>query len=437
MAHAKDYKKKSKHFDFSSNEPETGFSDDPALSGSRQSRHKTGRSAERFSSPLERAAACEERALRLTTVVERLEETGRSVQLAMSAAEAVEQLLREATRLLETGRRHTSPVSREALTQAYLEIIGQIDGIATDAEFDGLNYATGDTVDVAFDNDGRNSLKIENFELTTKSLGLSSEQVDLSSDANLVREMMLIEDARNTIATRKIRIEMALSVLESRVVFSQNKMRSLQSASEALVQNGRAHMAIQEIAARRVATGAAKPSRSHGISTDQVRNDNDESFARQAVRADEDRARTDETPDVPGLTDDKDLETEIDELQDLITRLEDDPDNELDRYAMELARILDEESYLNRWMKYERGETKVFVTHLAQNYGPDLIEKAKGCYADDEAFRLVADTYMRHYETSLEETISDDVSPTEKIDLCLKTNYGKIYILLARAVGMV
>lgn len=437
MAHAKDYKKKSKHFDFSSNEPETRFSDDPALSGSRQSPHKTGRGAERFSSPLERAAACEERALRLTTVVERLEETGRSVQLAMSAAEAVEQLLREATRLLETGRRHTSPVGREALTQAYLEIIGQIDGIATDAEFDGLNYATGDTVDVAFDNDGRNSLKIENFELTTKSLGLSSEQVDLSSDANLVREMMLIEDARNTIATRKIRIEMALSVLESRVVFSQNKMRSLQSASEALVQNGRAHMAIQEIAARRVATGAAKSSRSHGISTDQVRNDNDESFARQAVRADEEQVRVDETPDVPGLTDDKDLETEIDELQDLITRLDDDPDNELDRYAMELARILDEESYLNRWMKYERGETKVFVAHLAQNYGPELIEKAKGCYADDEAFRLVADTYMRHYETSLEETVSDDVSPTEKIDLCLKTNYGKIYILLARAVGMV
>lgn len=438
MAHAKDYKGKSKYFDFSSNEPETRSSGDPTLSGGRgQSGRKAGRGAERFNSPLERAAACEERALRLTTVVERLQETGRSVELAMSAAEAVEQLLREATRLLETGRRHTSPVGRETLTQAYLEIIGQIDGIAADAEFDGLNYATGDTVDVAFDNDGRNGLKIENFELTAKSLGLSSEQVDLSSDANLVREMMLIEDARNTLATRKIRIEMALSVLESRVEFSQNKMRSLQSASEALVQNGRAHVAIQEIAARRVAMGGAKRSRTHGISADQVRNDNDESFTRQSMRTDEEQVRADDVPDAAGLTDDKGLDTEIDELQDLITRLDDDPDNALNRYAMELARILDEESYLNRWMKYERGETKVFVAHLAKNYGPDLIKKAKACYADDEAFRLVADTYMRHYETSLEETISDDVSPTEKIDLCLKTDYGKIYILLARAVGMV
>ncbi len=438
MAHAKDQKGKSKYFDYSSNEPVTGSSDDSALSGMRgQSRNTMGRGAQRSGSPLERAAACEERALRLTAVVERLQESGRSVRLAMSAAEAVEQLLREATRLLETGRRHSSPVGRETLTQAYLEIIRQVDAIAADAEFDGLNYATGDTVDVAFDNDGRSSLRIESFELTAKSLGLNLEQVDLSSDANLVREMMLIEDARNTITRRKIRIEMALSVLESRVEFSQSKMRSLQSVSEALVQDGRAHVAIQEIAARRVAMDKSRRSRTHGISKDQVRNDNEESFARRAMREDEDGSGVEPAPDIDGLPDDKDLETEMDELQSLITRLDDEPDNELDRYTMELTRILDEESYLNLWMKYERGDTKVFVAHLAKHYGPDLIKKAKDCYADEEAFRLVADTYMRHYETSLEETISDDVSPTDKIDLCLKTDYGKIYILLARAVGMV
>ncbi|MEM8744146.1 MAG: hypothetical protein AAGF14_05875, partial [Pseudomonadota bacterium] len=192
-------------------------------------------------SPLERAAACEERALRLTAVVERLEESGRSIRLALSAAEAVEQLLNEATRLLETGRRHSNAPARDALTRAYVEIVKQIDGIAADAEFDGLNYATGDPVDVAFDNDGASKLNVENFQLTTTSLGLSTENVDFSSDANLVREMMLIEDARNVIATRKITIDMALSVLESRTEFSHNKMRSLQDASAALMQDGRAH----------------------------------------------------------------------------------------------------------------------------------------------------------------------------------------------------
>ncbi|MDA7948803.1 MAG: hypothetical protein MPJ78_15170 [Hyphomicrobiaceae bacterium] len=442
MAHAKDYKGKSKYFDFSSSEAMTESSVNPSPSGSTStsgggSQRPSGLDEGQLGSSIERAADCEERALRLTTVLDRLEESGRSIRLALSAAEAVEQLLNEATRLLETGRRHSNAPAREALAKAYVEIINQIDGIAADAEFDGLNYATGDPVDVAFDNEGASKLKIEDFRLTTKSLGLSTEQVDFSSDANLVREMMLVEDARNVIATRKITIDMALSVLESRVEFSHNKRRSLQSASAALMKDGRAHMAIREIAARRLSANDMSQPRPHGIATDQVRNDNDESFSRKAAMADDER--TDDGPRAGHMepSDDKDLETEIDELQTLITRLDDEPDNDLDRYALELARILDEESYLNRWMKYERGETDVFVSHLAKNYGPELIKKAKACYADDEAFRLVADTYMRRYETGLEETVSDDVSPTEKIDLCLKTDYGKIYILLARAVGMV
>ncbi|MEM8744540.1 MAG: hypothetical protein AAGF14_07905, partial [Pseudomonadota bacterium] len=226
--------------------------------------------------------------------------------------------------------------------------------------------------------------------------------------------------------------ESAISMVILRVAIT------LQDASAALMQDGRAHMAIQEIAARRYSAGEAGRPRPHGIATDQVRNDNDESFARKA-------SMSEDAPDVDTghaaapaePSDEKDLESEIDELQALITSLDDEPDNDLDRYAMELARILDEESYLNRWMKYERGETDVFVSHLAKNYGPELIKKAKACFEDNEAFRLVAETYMRRYENSLEETISDDVSPTEKIDLCLKTDYGKVYILLARAVGMV
>ena len=214
-------------------------------------------------------------------------------------------------------------------------------------------------------------------------------------------------------------------------------MHSLQSASAALVQDGRAHMAIREIAARRFSAGETGRPKPHGIATDQVRNDNDESFARKAATASEERTAAAPQADQAQRSEEKALETEIDELQALITSLDQEPDNDLDRYSMELARILDEESYLNRWMKYESGETDVFVTHLAKNYGPELIKKAKTSYANDEAFRLVADTYMRRYEASLEESVSDDVSPTEKIDLCLKTDYGKIYILLARAVGMV
>ena len=442
MAHAEDYKRKSKYFDFASGDPiSESLSDESRLGDARESlspfSEKPETASERFSSSLERATACEENAQRLASLLERLEDSIRSVKLAFSAAEIVEQLLDNANRLLELGRLQSNPRNREALAAVYVEIINQIDGIAMDAEFNGLNHATGDILDIAFDNSGENKLKIGKFELTTASLGLASARADFRDDSEVVREMRLVGDARNTVATRKTSIEVVLSVLESRAKFAQTKLHSLKSASQALVQDGRALMAIQEIAARRIAMSSVAPTESHGISKDQVRNDNDKSFSMPLAKSKEEESDNKHPVDPAAPADEMDLETEIEELQSLITKLDTEPGNALDRLAMDLVRTLDEETFLDRAMKYERGESQVFVAHLAKHYGPELISKAKACYAQDEAFKLIADQFMRTYEGGLEEITSGDAEPMNKIDSCLKTDYGRIYILLARAVGMV
>ena len=397
---------------------------------------RTGHEA--YNSPLERAAACEEGAQRLTLLVENLEDSSRCVKLALSAAHAVEQMLRDASQLIEAGRLQPNPVSREALASAYMEIINQIDGIAADAEYNGQNFAAGDVIEVAFGNDGENALRVDQFVLTAASLGLASQQVNFTADAEIVREMMLLEDARNTAATRKIFIEMALSVLENRAEFSKNKAHSLQSASQALTKDGRAHVAIQEIAARRITMTSSAISTPSGIDKGQVKNDNDEAFSKTKAKSQKMTVKI-ETPVSrdEATSDEKELETEIEELQTLISQLDEEPANELDQFAMELARILDEETYLSKWLKFERGETGVFVAHLAQNYGPELIKKAKASYAEDSTFKSVGDRFMRTYEAGLEDKLSEDPKPTNLIGSCLKTDYGKIYILLARAAGVV
>ena len=77
MAHAEDYKRKSSYFDFMSSDPITESLSDRLISGQLEEGPNdpgtNGRAGhEAYNSPLERAAACEESAQRLTLLVENL-----------------------------------------------------------------------------------------------------------------------------------------------------------------------------------------------------------------------------------------------------------------------------------------------------------------------------------------------------------------------------
>jgi len=439
LANAEDYSSKLSHFDLtsdvsvadtaSSQAPGTPVSARINLLGTDE-----GTSSEQFSPQLERAAVCEESAQRLASLLEQLEESIRSVRLVLNASDAIEQLLMDAVRLLERGRQHSNPVNRKALADAYREIINQIDGIAVDAEFNGQNYATGDLLKVAFDSDGENILKIDNLALTSASLELTPRDINFVADANFIGEMMRIDDALNTVRMRKTFLEMALSVLNSRAKFSQNKMRSLQDASQELTQDGRAHMAIQEVAARRIAMDSTKisipgytnntPSKADSklFENDNNKNNNTANIINEHLKYNDDN-----NYDI----------SEIEDIQCLINNLGTEKLSELNLLAMELARFLDEETYMRQWLKFENGEADRFVIHLANSYGPEIIEKAKDKYAEDKKFKSNSDLFRQIYEKMLEEEVSEDPNPKAKMDSFLKTNYGTIYIILTRAAGIV
>ncbi len=463
MAHAVDYTNPSDTLDlmsgFTRPTINTGFPGAAANdSGANRDHAKRGGSPQ-----LERAVACEEHAQRLFSRVEEMEESVRLARMSLNASQAIEELLEESARLLEQGRQLSDPMSRYALAGAYREIRNQIDGIVENADYNGQNLAAGDSLEVTFDEAGAHILKIDRMALKAGDLGLSAPDGDFSSDADIIKSIMQVETALNTAKTRTTVVEIALSILESRVKFSRNKMDSLRGASRALIDDGKALAAIRDVAARRVLRGPdsasggtpAEPVRpaapsEPGRGTDLPVPGNKLSAMRKKVSESAMKKMVAEpavkeeaaTPKPAAMQVPLKVTGGAASKIKTIQMMDDGPEapdskTSFDQIAKELSRFLDQESYLTRWFKSENGESDIFTRELAQAYGPELIEKVGEKYVQSSRFREFSEKYMSLFEAQLEGRSDGKPAGKRNLEEFLSTDHGTVYIVLARASGRI
>lgn len=387
---------------------------------------------------LEKATDCEESAQRLSFRIAKIEDSIRLTRMFLSASAAIEELLVESRRMLEKGRQLTDPSSRKALADTYRIIKNQINDIVAEAGFNDQNLAAGDVLEVAFDEADAHRFQIGSDALSISALGLAEYDGDFASDAEIIETIVQIEQAINTVRTRRTVTEMVLSVLASRAKFAGDKIASLRSASQFLTEPGKAYGAICEIAASRVARApAGKPEQGSADGLSQPHRD---AMAVPRESA-EDMAATDACDDEAGVS--VAAQSRVTRVPAVTRKIAaDEPDahndnDELNQLAKGLARFLKQGSYLTRWFKYEEGETGTFAHLLAQSYGPELIAEAAQKYDEHQQFRKLADRYMSKFEAWLDDVTDDQPDRKAKIDEFLKTDQGTVYVVLARACGRV
>lgn len=382
------------------------------------------------SADIEMATNYEERAQRLSSRLEGIEESIQLARMFMSASQAIEEILIDSSRLLERGRTLTEPSSRKALAGTYRGIKEQIDEIVADAEFDGQNLAAGDSLKVALDEDNSHIFQIDSSALLTTALGFSNRDCSFESDAEIVSEIMEIHNAVSVVGTRRTIVEMGLSVLENRANFTREKIDSLRSATHSLIGHDKAYGAICKIAAHRVEhaqpmTRMREPSKTVPVS----RNTHSSAgLAAEGAKITRLHERSVSKPARSVTTDAK--VTPIKLAADCLE--EPEGSDELDCLARDMALLLKDKSYLSNWFKYESGDTPIFTRYFAESYGPELIQIFSKKYRDDEEFTDIADRYMAEFETRIEEDTKDRTDRRAIIEECLKTDQGTIYVILTR-----
>jgi flagellin-like hook-associated protein FlgL len=121
---------------------------------------------------------------------------------------------------------------RAELVETYNDLLGQIDDLAKDAGFNGVNLLNGDDLSVLFNEDGSSKLDIEGVTNTASALGLStlaSTAFDTNTSINSTLDDL--KAGIETLRSQSAKFGANLSVVETRQDFTKQMISVLQTGA--------------------------------------------------------------------------------------------------------------------------------------------------------------------------------------------------------------
>ena len=107
---------------------------------------------------------------------------------------------------------------------------------------------------------------------------------------------------------------------------------------------------------------------------------------------------------------------------------------DLNSTTIDLNRLMDSEKSQKLWPKHSKGDRGIFVRGIISEDERQVRTVISSKYEDDDEFRRYVQRYLDHFEKLLSEANESD--PANLLSSTfLSADVGKLYLLLARAVG--
>jgi flagellin len=135
-----------------------------------------------------------------------------------------------------TGTLGTPSATREDLQDQYNELLTQIDALAADASYNGINLLNGDDLKVVFNEDGSSSQTITGVTFTSTGLGLSALSADeFQTNADIDTVITNLDGALSDLRSQAAKFGSNLTTVQTRQDFTKNMINTLQTGADALV----------------------------------------------------------------------------------------------------------------------------------------------------------------------------------------------------------
>ena len=126
--------------------------------------------------------------------------------------------------------------SRTSLQADYNSLLTQIDALAGDASYNGINLLNGDDLKVVFNENGTSSLTIAGVTFNSAGLGLTAVSgTGFQSDTNIDTAITSIDAALSTLRTQASKFGSNLSTVQTRQDFTKSLINTLQTGADNLV----------------------------------------------------------------------------------------------------------------------------------------------------------------------------------------------------------
>jgi hypothetical protein len=125
--------------------------------------------------------------------------------------------------------------TRASLQTQYNDILTQIDQLASDSSYNGINLLKGDNLKVTFNEKGTSSLTISGVTFDSAGLGLTAASGNaFQSNATVDATLSTIDTSLTTLRTQASKFGSNLTTVQTRNDFTKNLVNTLQSGSDAL-----------------------------------------------------------------------------------------------------------------------------------------------------------------------------------------------------------
>jgi flagellin len=158
-----------------------------------------------------------------------------TIQAAIDGIDAITDLVQQAKGLASNAKATGDTNERSTLAVQFNELLSQIDALANDSTFNGINLlkATPDNLEVAFNEDNTSNLTITGLDATTASTGINIANAanNFGLSANIDTALTAISNALTTLRGNASTLGSNSTVLKTRLNFTQDLVNTLESGS--------------------------------------------------------------------------------------------------------------------------------------------------------------------------------------------------------------
>jgi flagellin-like hook-associated protein FlgL len=130
----------------------------------------------------------------------------------------------------------TPDATRTSLQSDYNNLLSQIDSLAKDASYNGINLLNGDNLKVVFNEQGTSSLTISGVTFDSAGLGLSAiSGTGFQSNTNVDSTIATLDNALSSLRTQASKFGSNLTTVQTRQDFTKNLISTLQTGADQLV----------------------------------------------------------------------------------------------------------------------------------------------------------------------------------------------------------
>jgi flagellin-like hook-associated protein FlgL len=126
--------------------------------------------------------------------------------------------------------------TRTSLQADFNDVIGQIDALAKDASYGGINLLNGDNLKVVFNEKGTSSLTISGVKFDSAGLGIATVSGNgFQSDATIDTNITSLDNALSKLRTQASKFGSNLTTVQTRQEFTKNLVATLRGGADNLV----------------------------------------------------------------------------------------------------------------------------------------------------------------------------------------------------------